>query len=79
MDLQGQVVQETGLLAAPVRRVTARLAELLEEWPEHPILSQLAAICGRLTGEGMHGASNSRALKLTVHCFRSIAPGGDVG
>lgn len=53
VDLQGPVVEETALLVAPVRGVAARLAQLLEEWPEHPILSQLAAICGRLLGGGL--------------------------
>ncbi len=52
MDLQGPVVEEVALLAAPVRGVAARMAQLLQEWPEHPILSQLAAICARLLGKG---------------------------
>ena len=51
VDLQGPVVEEAALLAAPVRGVAARLAQLLAEWPEHPILAQLAAICARLLGE----------------------------
>jgi hypothetical protein len=51
VDLQGPVVEEAALLAAPVLGVRNRLAALLEEWPEHPILAQLTAICDRLLGE----------------------------
>ena len=51
VDLQGPVVEEASLLAAPVGGVRIRLAALLEEWPEHPILAQLTAICDRLLGE----------------------------
>ena len=56
MDLQGPVVEEAALLAAPVRAVAARLAQLLADWPEHPILEQLAAICGRLLGAPTPGS-----------------------
>ena len=38
------------LLQGPVRGVRARLAELLAEWPDHPLLTQLAAIADRLLG-----------------------------
>jgi hypothetical protein len=50
VDLQGPVVEEAALLVAPVRGVRDRLAQLLAEWPEHPILAQLTAICDRLLG-----------------------------
>lgn len=41
---------EAGLLEEPVAALRARLAQLLEDWPDHPILSQLVALCDRLTG-----------------------------
>lgn len=50
VDLRGPVVEETALLAAPVVGVRDRLAALLAQWPEHPILAQLNAICDRLLG-----------------------------
>ncbi len=51
VDLQGPVVEEAVLLQGPVRGVRARLTELLAEWPDHPLLTQLAAIADRLLGE----------------------------
>jgi midasin len=35
-------------LQAPVAAVLARVQQLLNDWPDHPILAQLAAICRRL-------------------------------
>lgn len=35
-------------MQAPLGCMLARLGELLEEWPDHPLLSQLAAICRRV-------------------------------
>jgi len=43
-------VEEAALLAGPVCGLKARLEQLLVEWPEHPVLVQLSAICDRLTG-----------------------------
>ena len=43
-------MEEAALLQAPVSALRARLAQLLLEWPEHPVLLQLHAICDRLTG-----------------------------
>ena len=51
IELHGSVVEEAVLLQGPVRGVRARLAELLAEWPDHPLLTQLAAIADRLLGE----------------------------
>ena len=36
------------LVVAPVAAVRRRLTALLEEWPEHPLLEQLAEICDRV-------------------------------
>jgi midasin len=48
VDLQRPFVEETALMQGPVSAVAARCAGLLEEWPEHPLLTQLTAICERL-------------------------------
>lgn len=58
VDVQGPVVAEAALLGPPLQSVAGRLAQLLDEWPGHPILSQLQAICGRLLG----GCPHLRAL-----------------
>lgn len=52
MDIQQACVEEAALLQGPVAALRARLAHLLQEWPEHPVLVQLLAICDRLTGMG---------------------------
>ena len=36
------------LEVAPVASVRRRLATLLAEWPDHPLLGQLAEICDRV-------------------------------
>ncbi len=43
-------VAEAGLMEEPVQALRARLSQLLEDWPEHPILSQLLILCDRLLG-----------------------------
>ncbi len=50
VDIQQACVEEAALLAGPVCGLKARLEQLLLEWPEHPVLVQLSAICDRLTG-----------------------------
>ncbi len=50
VDIQQACVEEAALLQGPVCAVKARLVQLLAEWPEHPVLVQLLAICDRLTG-----------------------------
>ena len=35
-------------MVAPVAATRARIANLLSEWPDHPLLSQLAEICDRV-------------------------------
>lgn len=51
LDMEAPSLAEAGLLEEPVQALAARLQELLDEWPEHPILSQLLLLCERLTGE----------------------------
>jgi hypothetical protein len=48
VDLQRPFVEETALMQGPVAAVAARCSALLDEWPEHPLLTQLVAICERL-------------------------------
>ena len=52
MDVQqpGGAVGETALLVGPLLAVQRRLQELLVDWPEHPLLDQLLAICHRIQG-----------------------------
>ena len=42
---------EVGLLDDPIQAMQARLQQLLVDWPENPILTQLLVLCQRLTGE----------------------------
>ena len=54
VDIQQACVEEAALLQGPVSAVKKRLQHLLQEWPEHPVLDQLLAICHRLTGALTH-------------------------
>ena len=42
---------EVGLLDDPIQAMQTRLQQLLADWPENPILTQLLILCQRLTGE----------------------------
>lgn len=42
---------EVDLLDDPLQAMQARLQQLLADWPENPILTQLLVLCQRLTGE----------------------------
>ena len=42
---------EAGLLDEPLQAMQDRLHQLLAEWPENPILTQLLVLCQRLTGK----------------------------
>ena len=42
---------EVGLLDEPLQAMQARLQQLLADWPENPILTQLLVLCQRLTGQ----------------------------
>lgn len=48
VDVTLPCVSEAALLLAPVGGVRSRLEELLAEWPEHPVLLQLHALCERI-------------------------------
>ena len=54
VDIQQACVEEAALLQGPVSALKKRLHHLLQEWPEHPVLDQLLAICHRLTGALTH-------------------------
>ena len=42
---------EVGLLDDPIQAMQTRLQQLLADWPENPILTQLLVLCQRLTGK----------------------------
>ena len=44
-------MSEVGLLDDPIQAMQTRLQQLLADWPENPILTQLLVLCQRLTGE----------------------------
>ena len=68
VDIQAPNVEEARLLQSPVGATQKRLAELLEEWPEHPVLMQLDAICCRLQGKRGDAWVN---LALSMTCMLS--------
>lgn len=47
VDINGPCVEEVCLLQAPIATMADRLRALLGEFPEHPVLVSLAAICAR--------------------------------
>lgn len=50
MDMQAACIEEAVLVQRPLLAVQSRLSELLEEWPDHPVLAQLSAIVARVLG-----------------------------
>ncbi len=66
-DMEKACVAEAGLLDEPVRALVARLRQLLEDWPEHPILTQLLNLCDRLTGD-----APARTYFLSYHEHRVL-------
>ena len=50
LDMEKASVAEASLMEEPVQALRARLNQLLDDWPEHPILSQLLILCDRLLG-----------------------------
>ena len=65
IDVQqpGAAVGEAALLMAPIAALQTRLHELLAEWPDNPLLTQLLAICDRIQGE----SSTATTWKGTAH------------
>lgn len=53
-------IEEAALIQGPVLDLRRRLVQLLAEWPDHPVLLQLAGICDRL-------------LSLPVNCTLKTA------
>lgn len=49
-DVQQPCIGELQLLISPLKALQTRLRQLMDEWPENPLLEQLTAICGRLAG-----------------------------
>ena len=56
VDMAEACAAETGLLDEPLQGMQGRLGQLLADWPDNPILTQLLALCARLAGE--HSACN---------------------
>ena len=50
VNVQETQLAEMGLLEEPVFSMGQRVANLLAEWPDNPLLMQLKAICQRLLG-----------------------------
>ena len=50
-DMEKPSLAEAGLMEEPVQALRARLAQLLADWPDHPILAQLLVLCDRLLGD----------------------------
>ena len=50
-DMEEPCGAETGLLDEPLQGLQGRLGQLLADWPDNPILTQLLALCARLAGE----------------------------
>ncbi|GAB4814208.1 hypothetical protein N2152v2_001254 [Parachlorella kessleri] len=48
VDVQSACIEEAVLVQKPLAAVQARLGQLLEEWPDHPVLEQLSAIAARV-------------------------------
>ncbi len=46
-DVRAACPEEAVLAQRPLQALRARLAQLLEEWPDHPVLAQLDAVAGR--------------------------------
>ena len=61
VDMEKPCMPEAGLLDEPLQAMQdPRLRQLLADWPENPILTQLLVLCQRLTGEPL--CLPSRAL-----------------
>lgn len=84
VDINGPCVEEVCLLQAPIAAMAERLRALLAEFPEHPVLLSLAAICARclalpvtctlktaLTGLELL-LNRAQVSNATTHCLWSV-------
>ena len=66
VDMQARAGAEALLLGPPLSTLQGRLAELLHDWPDHPILMQLDALTSRILGAmpiaRVHVTTCSRSL-----------------
>ena len=73
MDVQRPMPGEVALLQDPVTALRRRITELLQEWPEHPILAQLLTVSIRLLGVFLNfhifALLACRAPLLTIKCL----------
>ncbi len=61
VDVQKPCIAELELVIGPVQILQGRLRELLQEWPDNPLLEQLIAICDRLLGMQLLGGFHHNA------------------
>ena len=53
-------LREVQLVQAPLHALSTRLSELLQEWPEHPVLIQIIDICKRI----LHFPATSSVMQV---------------
>lgn len=53
-NIQRPCPEEALLVREPLQAMETRLLQLLQEWPEHVLLTQLLQICRRITSLGVH-------------------------
>ena len=63
---------EAGLLDEPLQAMQDRLHQLLAEWPENPILTQLLVLCQRLTGAPLSLPRSSDVLFAVIQSVASV-------
>lgn len=71
VDMQRAVVEEAVLVRQPLVQLLARMRELLEEWPDHPVLTQLSAIAQRVLEMPMK--SPLKALQIGIELLLARA------
>lgn len=67
IDFNDAHPEEATLVCAPLAAFRARLAELLKDWPEHPILLQVRRVDGR--GRGNNRRAASRVLPSGISAY----------
>ncbi len=60
------------LLEEPVSSMQQRVAHLLAEWPDNPLLMQLKAICQRLLGTSIIFVSHANCKAVICHVSHKV-------
>ena len=86
VDMEKPCMPEVSLLDEPLQAMQDRLRQLLADWPENPILTQLLVLCQRLTGGQLclssrlslcsSGKSIRRAGHVLTLTTKSMHPSG---